>query len=402
MVPSAEHARILASLLAGTRATIVLDPVMRASAGGTLSDDAVVRELLPRVDIITPNLDEASALLGSEKLTDAASIESAARQIAALGPETVVIKGGHAENAFAQECVFHRGRVFWLSNDRLPSQNTHGTGCTFASAIAAALAAGFGVVDAVVIAKMFVTDAIRNSYSAGAGSGPVAQGRWPEEEADLPWLASGAETARPRFPPLDQPLGLYAIVDSAEWVERLAGSGVGAIQLRVKSLEGDALRHEIARAIRIGHDAHIPLFVNDYWRQAIELGAFGVHLGQEDLDMADLTAIESAGLRLGVSTHCYEEVARAHALRPSYMAIGPIFETTIKVMKVAPQGVAALRRWRRTLGSYSLVAIGGIDMSNIAEVAATGVDSIAVIRAISQAPDPPRAIRELAARIGPA
>ncbi|HEX9459842.1 MAG TPA: thiamine phosphate synthase, partial [Thermoanaerobaculia bacterium] len=92
----------------------------------------------------------------------------------------------------------------------------------------------------------------------------------------------------------------------------------------------------------------------------------------------------------------------AHALRPSYMAIGPIFETKIKVMKFAPQGVAALHRWRRTLTSYSLVAIGGIDMSNIAEVAATGVDSIAVIRAISQAPDPPRAIRELAARIGPA
>ena len=407
MIPSADHARALASLIAGCAVPIVLDPVLRASAGGALADDAaraaIVRELLPLVDVATPNLDEASALLGRQPLLTPASIEAAAREIAAFGPNTVVIKGGHGSSPLAQDCVLHRDRVFWLSSHRLSSRNTHGTGCTFASAIAGAIAGGLTVVDAVVVAKMFVTRAIRNSYSAGSGSGPVAQGTWPEEEADLPWLTATAEGAakRPSFQRLERPLGLYAIVDSAPWVERLARSEVGAIQLRTKSLQGDALRDEIARAIRIAADARVPLFINDYWRLAIELGAHGVHLGQEDLDTADVAAIEAAGLRLGVSTHCYEEVARAHALRPSYMAIGPIFETRIKVMKFAPQGVAALRRWRRTLSSYPLVAVGGIDSSNVSDVATTGVDSIAAIRAITQATDPLAAVRDLADRIMP-
>jgi len=406
MVPSADHARMLARLMAeGAPAPIVFDPVLRASAGGTLADDAtravIAAKLLPLVDVLTPNLDEARALLGSERLMSPESIETAARRLATLGPKTVVIKGGHGSGPLAQECVFHRGRIFWLSNARLASDDTHGTGCTFASAIAAAIAGGFPIVDAIVVAKMFVHAAIRNSYRAGAGRGPVAQGLWPEEEADLPWLTATSETAapRPRFPRLEQSLGLYAVVDSADWVERLLGSGVGAIQLRVKALQGDALRGEIARAIRIARDSRIPLFVNDYWQLAIELGAFGVHLGQEDLDTADVPAIESAGLRLGVSTHCYEEVARAHALRPSYMAIGPIFETKIKAMRFEPQGVPALRSWRKTLASYPLVAIGGIDASTITEVAATGVDSVAVIRAITQAPDPLQAVRDLAVRM---
>jgi len=404
MIGSVEAVHALADLVADSRAPIVLDPVLGASAGGTLAGDAtrgaIVRELLPVVTVLTPNLHEASALLGRAPLLTPAAIEAAARELSALGPPTVVIKGGHADGPLAQECVHHRGRTFWLSNTRLASENTHGTGCTFASAIAAAMARGQSVVDAIVIAKMFVRSALRHAYRAGAGSGPVAQGAWPEDEADLPWLTETAEAAamRPSFPRLETSLGLYAIVDSAEWVARLAESAVGAIQLRVKSLQGDALRNEIAGAVRIAENAGVPLFINDYWRHAIDLGAFGVHLGQEDLETADLTAIESARLRLGISTHCYEEVARAHALRPSYMAIGPVFETRIKQMKFAPQGVDALARWRRTMTSYCLVAIGGIDASTIDAVAATGVDSIAVIRAISQAPDPLQAVRELAAR----
>ena len=379
MVPTAEHVRLLASLLRSVDAPVILDPVLRATAGGALGD-ASIRELLPLACVVTPNLEEA-------------------RQLEPSAAKTVVIKGGHAGGPLAQDRITHDGRTSWLNHERLPSRNTHGTGCTFASATAAAMASGLGVVDALVVAKMFVTGAIRASYVAGAGAGPLSQGGWPEEEADLPWLTRSADAARPAFPRLGRPLGLYAIVDSADWVARLAGTGVGAIQLRIKSLRDEALRREIARAIRVAREAGVPLFINDYWRDAIALGAFGVHLGQEDLDTADVRAIESAGLRLGVSTHCYEEVARAHALRPSYIAIGPVFETKIKVMKFAPQGIAALRRWRRTLASYPLVAIGGIDASTIAEVAATGVDSVAVIRAITLAADPLQSVRELARHV---
>jgi hydroxymethylpyrimidine kinase/phosphomethylpyrimidine kinase/thiamine-phosphate diphosphorylase len=386
MIPSLEHARAVAAICDAAGAVVVLDPVLRASAGGVLGDVAAIRELLPHVDVVTPNLDEARALLGR-----AESPPYVPHVRRALSPSTVVVKGGHGGGPLAQDCIHHEGRTLWLNIDRIDTPHAHGTGCTFASAIAAALARGFSIIDAIVVAKMFVTNALRNG-----SAGSVVQGSWPEDEADLPWLTYSATADRPRFPSLDRPLGLYAIVDSAGWVERLAGTKVGAIQLRVKTLSGDALRDEIARAIR---SAQVPLFINDHWREAIDLGAFGVHLGQEDLDTADIAALAGAGLRLGVSTHCYEEVARAHALRPSYIAIGPIFETKIKVMRFAPQGIDALRRWRRTLSSYPLVAIGGIDRSTIAEVAATGVDSIAVIRAITQAADPLAAVHELAAAI---
>jgi hydroxymethylpyrimidine kinase / phosphomethylpyrimidine kinase / thiamine-phosphate diphosphorylase len=403
MLPDDESVRTVATLLDGVNAPRILDPVRSASAGGLLSSSeaqrAVIEDLLPRISILTPNLPEAAAMLGRQSIDTAEEVEEAAQSLAAFGPETVVIKGGHAAGALAQDCVFHRGRIFWLSSERIATADTHGTGCTFAAALAAAVADGMATIDALVVAKMFVREAIRNSYAPGSGEGCVSQQGSPECEEDLPWLTASADEAvdRKPFAPLEHELGIYAIVDSAAWVERLVETEVGAIQLRVKGLQGEPLREEIRRAIGVARNAGVPLFINDFWREAIELGAFGVHLGQEDLATADTEAIRSAGLRLGISTHSYEEVARAHALRPSYMAIGPVFETKIKVMNFAPQGLGALGRWRRTLRTYPLVAIGGIDESSIGAVAATGVDSVAVIRAISLSPDPGAAVRRLAA-----
>lgn len=405
MLGTAAHVRFVAERLRSLRVPIVLDPVLRASAGGTLLDgdgrEVLLRELLPLVTVLTPNLHEASALLGGRDLSTDHEIEAAARDLAALGPSTVIIKGGDAVGSLAQDCVVSGGLVAWLSNHRVNSRNTHGTGCTFASALASALSSGISAIDAGVVAKMFVTEAIRNGYPAGQGAGPVQQGSWPVQEVDLPWLTPSAPAAAERFsfPRLDRAPGLYAIVDSAAWIKTLTASAVGTLQLRIKALAGDALREEVASAIRIARDSGVPLFINDHWQLAIELGAWGVHLGQEDLDTADLSAIAGAGLRLGVSTHCYEEVARAHAIRPSLIALGPVFETKIKVMRFAPQGVHALRTWRSTLASYPLVAIGGIDMTNAEAVLATGVDSIAVIRAITLAADPLRAAEELAALV---
>lgn len=399
MIGTQENVRELARRAPGWKVPVVLDPVLRASAGGgTLDGDglrALIDELLPAVDVVTPNLVEAEALAGFPVRTPAEMV-AAAEAIAERGVASVIVKGGHAEGD-ARDFVLHQGQMLWLSSPRPKSRGTHGTGCTFASAVATLLAQGVSLADAAVVAKMYVTAAIRGAYEAGEGEGPIAQGAWPEDERDLPVLIPHGELSRPAltFPRLEQSPGLYAIVDSAEWVERLARSGVDSLQLRNKTLRGDALRDEIARSIAVAADAGVPLYINDYWQLAIELGAFGVHLGQEDLETADLEAIAAAGLRFGVSTHCYEEVARAHALRPSYIALGPVFETKIKVMRFAPQGVDALRRWRSTLASYPLVAIGGIDPSNAAAVLATGVDSIAVIRAITHAGDPEAVVRKL-------
>lgn len=119
-----------------------------------------------------------------------------------------------------------------------------------------------------------------------------------------------------------------------------------------------------------------------------------MHLGQEDLDTADIDALQRQGLYLGISAYCDAEVTRAISVRPSYIAIGPIYPTHSKDLPVAAQGVEQLQHWQHTL-NYPLVAIGGINKERIADVAATGVSGIAVISAIMEAVDPKKATQEL-------
>lgn len=190
------------------------------------------------------------------------------------------------------------------------------------------------------------------------------------------------------FPPCgEKALGLYPVVDRASWLERLLPLGVSTIQLRIKDLHGEPLRREIARAVEIAQHYSCRLFINDYWEEAIEFGAYGVHLGQEDIDSANLTMILAAGLRLGLSSHCDDEVARCLTIRPSYIAIGPVFPTTTKLMPWTVHGIEGLKYWQRTL-DYPLVAIAGIKRENFAEVVATGVDGVAMITAITESPTP--------------
>lgn len=164
--------------------------------------------------------------------------------------------------------------------------------------------------------------------------------------------------------------------------------GIRTIQLRVKDLQGDALDNEIQKGVAIAERYKARLFINDHWQLAIKHKAYGVHLGQEDLDDADLAAISQAGLYLGVSTHCFYEVARAHAIKPSYLACGPVYHTDSKQMPWIPHGITNLSYWKNLMQSYPWVAIGGINADRIAEVASTGVSGIAMISAITQAKHP--------------
>ncbi|MCG5051162.1 thiamine phosphate synthase [Pectobacterium brasiliense] len=190
------------------------------------------------------------------------------------------------------------------------------------------------------------------------------------------------------FAPTPQRLGLYPVVDSVEWIERLLGIGVKTIQLRIKDRSDEQAEAEVIQAIALGRRYQAQLFINDYWRLAVKHQAYGVHLGQEDLDTADLAAIKQAGLRLGVSTHDDRELARAVAISPSYIALGHIFPTQTKDMPSAPQGLAELTRHITDLqGRFPTVAIGGISIDKVPAVLKTGVSSIAVVSAITQAPD---------------
>ena len=186
----------------------------------------------------------------------------------------------------------------------------------------------------------------------------------------------------------------YPVVDSVAWVARLAKLGVGTIQLRAKNLnDADALAI-VKEALAATKGTHTRLVVNDYWRAAIAARAKHLHLGQEDLADADLKAIRAAGLTLGLSTHDDEELATALRARPDYVALGPIFPTTLKSMRFAPQGIAKITEWKRRVGNIPLVAIGGIKFEHAAEIFAAGADSIAVVSDVTQNADPDARVRQ--------
>lgn len=389
MLGSAEQIQIIAQSIQKLNAFIICDPVMVASSGDTLlatdSIQALKQLLFPQVDLLTPNRLETEQLIG-HPIQTTADIEQAAEQLLTLGVKSVLIKGGHFHGDYSQDFWTNGKEKFWMTIPRIQTRHTHGTGCTLSAAIVACIGLGFTKQDALVVGKTYINQGLRMAPQLGVGNGPLAHLNWPETYEDLPWVTHTAEAGQNifQFPNCgSKPLGFYPIVDRFEWLEKLLPLGVSTIQLRIKDLEGEELEREIAQASAYAKQFNCRLFINDYWQLALKYEAYGVHLGQEDLETADLQKLQEAGLRLGVSTHCYQEVARALAVQPSYIAIGPVFHTTTKTMRFLPQGLEALHRWRRSL-PYPLVAIGGIFLENAPEVLATGVDGLAVVRDITQ------------------
>ena len=180
----------------------------------------------------------------------------------------------------------------------------------------------------------------------------------------------------------------YPVVDTVAWVKRLTALGVGTVQLRAKDLDDAAATTLFREALAVTAGTSTKLVVNDYWRVAIDLGAKHLHLGQEDLAEADVAAIRRAGLTLGLSTHDDEELETALRAQPDYIALGPVFPTTLKSMRFAPQGIPKLTVWKKRIGALPLVAIGGIRLEQAAEIFAAGADSIAVVSDVTQNADP--------------
>jgi thiamine-phosphate pyrophosphorylase len=185
----------------------------------------------------------------------------------------------------------------------------------------------------------------------------------------------------------------YPVVDSVAWVARLAKLGVGTIQLRAKDLDDGAALQIVTDALAVTKDTSTKLVVNDYWRAAVVAGAKHLHLGQEDLAEADLGAIRDAGLTLGISTHDDQELATALRAKPDYIALGPVFPTTLKSMRFAPQGIPKITEWKKRIGSIPLVAIGGIKLEQAPAIFAAGADSIAVVSDVTQNADPDARVR---------
>jgi thiamine-phosphate pyrophosphorylase len=185
----------------------------------------------------------------------------------------------------------------------------------------------------------------------------------------------------------------YPVVDSVAWVARLALLGAGTIQLRAKELNDSEALQIVTDAIEVIKGTDAKLVVNDHWRAAIVAGAKHLHLGQEDLAEADLKAIRDARLTLGISTHDDAELETALRAKPDYIALGPIFPTTLKSMRFAPQGIPKITEWKKRIGGIPLVAIGGIKLEQAKEIFAAGADSIAVVSDVTQHPDPDARVR---------
>ena len=248
-----------------------------------------------------------------------------------------------------------------------------------ANVLAACRSMGFVEDDAQLLTRAWLAQSARSGHFDPAA--------WPDAAPDF-----GVDTG-PRadaFAPCPQRLGLYAVLPDADWVGRMARAGVPTVQLRFKSDDPAAIAREVQAAVRAVQGTDSLLFINDHWRQAIDAGAYGVHLGQEDLDGAreHLTTLRNAGLRLGLSTHGYAELLRAESVAPSYLALGAVYATTLKRMATAPQGPGRLAAYARLMRHRPLVAIGGIDFARLDEILPSGVGSVAVVRALVAAADP--------------
>jgi thiamine-phosphate pyrophosphorylase len=251
----------------------------------------------------------------------------------------------------------------------------------------AAIDMGFIECDAKVLGKAWS----RMVYQDG-GFNPFKWPSRPEHFDLLPWTRNMNPKA---FAECPKRLGLYAVMPDADWVKRMVEAEIPTVQLRLKSEDKKLIQKQIKESVKAVEGSKTLLFINDYWQEAIEAGAYGIHLGQEDLAIADLDAIRSAGLRLGLSTHGYAEMVYADRFCPSYIAMGAVFPTNLKKMATAPQGLGRLYKYAQLMNHYPLVAIGGIDEGSIHAVAQSGVGSVAVVRAINAASDPKAAVKRL-------
>ncbi len=398
MLASAELVAVVAAELERLKGPLVCDPVLAASSGRVLMDTstraALVARLFPRVDLLTPNLIEVEALTGIAAHDEAGTARAAAA-LRALGPHAVLIKGGHSQGDEARDFFSDGQTSFWLTSPRHRGVEARGTGCTLAAAIAALLARGEHLADAVVLAKGYLNRALHKAPDRGLAPRLLGRAGLPNDIDQFPLRYGPSATvgSAPACPPIeDGAIGFYPILDSLDWLRRMLPQGLRTVQFRVKHLAGAALERELAEAIALCRAHGCRLFINDHWREAIQLGAYGVHLGQEDLDQADVGAIAAAGLRLGLSTHGAAEVARALAYRPSYLAVGPVFPTTSKQVEARPRGLDNLAFWCALL-PLPVVAIGGIALDRADAVRRAGASGCAVISALTAAADPEAACR---------
>lgn len=380
---------------------VIWDPVLCGTAGDLNSVDlkAHLDRILPKVTIFTPNLIEALSLASwTEEKLNQDGIEKLAEIFIEKGAKSVIIKGGHAiGNKDSKDFFMSDEFSFTMVNPRIEGKGAHGGGCALSSALAALVANGFALHDAAVIAKAYVYSGIKNpAIDSFDVRPPIGHNGFVTDLSYMPRVyEEGFPEYSDKFAPCPVKLGLYPVVDSVEWIDRLTLLGVRTIQLRIKDKSDPELFSKIVKAVEICENRKARLFIDDHYELAIKAKAYGVHLGMEDLREADVKKIRDSGLRLGVSTHGAYEMLKALQLQPSYVALGHIFKTQSKIMPSKPQGPFKLQCEMNLIkDSIPTVAIGGIKLHNLDSVLETGVGSVALITGITKAEDPDAECRE--------
>lgn len=429
LVANAEQAQWLAAQLQQLKKIqpdiiTVYDPVGQASVGGALSTLTVdeLSSLLVHIDIVTPNLLEARTLAQLPHENDAHQLAKKIYQDFTIS--SVIIKGGHQQcqedTSVSIDYCYHQlnqlkqdnqdkvpeAISYQLSSPRVLTHYSHGGGCSFATAISSFLAHGYLIRDAFTLTKAYINQGLFASEEISAIHqhsyyGAFQATYWPQKAQHFPSVIGyNNNQLNSGFASLnlnDEDLGLYPVIGSLFWLKRLLPLKLNIIQLRVKNLPQDELEAIIIEAIALAKEFNTRLFINDYWQLAIKHGAYGVHIGQEDLADADLVKIQTSGIRLGISTHgCYEFLL-AQQLQPSYLAVGAIFPTKTKDMTGQIQGIDNLKqllalRKAKDNKLIPVVAIGGITLENAQPVIDTDVDSIAVVTAITESSQPEVAV----------
>ena len=429
-------AQWLAQVQPSVNLFVVLDPVMMASSGDRFSDQLLdFSPFAGLISVLTPNQHELTLLCQSMPVMSELSATElcgsnraeynmiiAAKWLSDKFSCHVIAKGGDAmwqQQAFdiyvsrivKGASVEHNHQIFRLSSPRVNTINNHGCGCTLSSAIVCFIAHDFVVHDAVVLAKAYVTNGLKQSVTLGGGPGVLTRTGWPSDLTLMPYISIINPSDLPQnmvtesssfvFKSVGRSLGVYPVLDDINTLIQVLKAGCKTVQYRAKlgnkaCYDEQQLEVNIINAIQLGRDFNAQLFINDHWQLALKHRAFGVHLGQEDTAGADLRAIADAGLALGISSHSYFEALLAHQFSPSYIALGHIFPTTTKQMPSKPQGINKLRRYVSLFGAhYPTVAIGGIDRDRLEVIAATGVGDVAVVRAVTQAENPADAYQSL-------
>ena len=386
----ADQIKVIAKFLTTHKLNIpiVFDPVLSASSGLnfnrlTLND---LQPLLKFVTLITPNTDELSWLCDGDT-----------QALLNLGVKSVYVKGGHENlsNDYVVDQLITNDQDDLFFHNIKQSKKVRATGCSFSSLMAVYLTQ-YVLNDAITMANASLQQAMKATDFEINGLHILKSFNKSNDLSDFPDVSHHILNKQNNAFELCSPLELYPVVDSVQWIEKLASWGVKTLQLRIKDQKGEALENSIKHAVTICKKHNIQFFVNDYWQLAIKYNAYGVHLGQEDIQTADFEAIRKSGVKIGISTHGETEFCIAKSIKPSYIAIGAIFPTNTKKVQVV--GLENLNTWVDILSpNYPLCAIGGIGFESIETVLKSNVKSVALVSAICAASDPKMATKNLLA-----